>query len=121
MKEFTRKQLLIRGLIALLLALLLIGYTVKANSYPGQPWPENSCTEQVLEILKSYPDATVHWGMINEPGKPGHGQFHAQAQSKGGKWLTIDPWNRVTESDTPRYNIFPTLKMTGEFFKQIRT
>lgn len=119
----TRKQLLIRALICFAIAgaALLLMVRLSFAHAKGEPWPENSCGEQVLVILQHVPDAVILWGMINQPGHPGHGQWHVQAYDPlKGSWLTIDQWHRIIEHDEPEYNLFPVLRMTGEKYRQLK-
>jgi hypothetical protein len=117
----TRKQLLTRALICFVIALITLLIMVRYGfcHAPGEPWPENSCGEQVLAILDQRPGAVVWYGCIQEPGQPGHGQWHVQPQD-GDKWLTIDQWNRVHESSVPQYKLLPKLKFTAQKYRERR-
>lgn len=113
----TRKQLLIRALICFVIAAaaLLLMIRLSFAHEPGEPWPANSCGEQVRAIMEQRPDITVFWSMINQPGHPGHGQWHVQAYDPlVGAWLTIDQWHRITEHSEPEYNLFPRIEIPGK-------
>jgi hypothetical protein len=72
----------------------------------GTDWPANSCGEQVRAIMEQRPDITVFWGMINQPGHPGHGQWHVQAYDPQIEaWLTIDKWHKIDEHREMQYTM----------------
>ena len=82
----------------------------------ARPWPKNSCAQQAIAILDQRPAAVVWYRMIVDPGQLGHGQWHVQPQD-GDKWLTIDRYNRIHESDEPQYIFYP-IKFTAEQYRE---
>ena len=100
MREFTRNQKLARGLIILALALLLIGYTVNANSYHKE-WAANTCMERVAYALQHSEADTVWLGIM--PDK----RWHVQAKD-GERWLVvIGAWVEVGAQE----DFIPGVKM----------
>ena len=107
MREFTRNQLLARGLIALALALLLLGYTVNANSYHKE-WKANTCMERVSYAFE-HSKADCAWLGIM-PDK----RWHVQAKD-GERWLVvIGSW--VEPGAQEDFN--PIMKMSREQYAE---
>ena len=99
-----------------LLILASFAYIVFLNSCA----PVWDCKAQALAIQEQRPNIVVCWGMINDPGQPGHGQFHAQPYDPVTKaWLTIDG-GKIHEHSKPQYNIFPVLKIKGKKYSEMR-
>jgi hypothetical protein len=119
----TKKTLVVIFWIVILIVLALViafngsDICFATIAAPMRAWPEGSCSEQVMAILDQRPNATVCYGWINEPGKPGHGQSHVQAQDNG-KWLTIGPDNNISESDAPQYQLLPKLDLSAEKYRE---
>ena len=103
--------------VIILWALLIIGLTIAICCLAG--CATTTCKTQTLEILKTHPTAVVVWGIIQSDNFAEAGQRHVQARI-GEKWLTIDQWGRVHESDSPQYRMHPAVVMTGERYAESR-